>query len=70
MFSDGVIDQPNTERSRFGSNRLVNAIKEKLSEPMENIKVNIEKKFDIFRGDEELRDDITVLGLRLKNKLP
>jgi serine phosphatase RsbU (regulator of sigma subunit) len=69
MFTDGVIDQPNTDRSRYGTSRFTKAISAIKDKPMDSIKAHLEMDFELYRGDEEQRDDVTVLGLRLKNTL-
>jgi serine phosphatase RsbU (regulator of sigma subunit) len=65
LFSDGIIDQPNPLRNRFGSDRFISLIKTNAHEPMIKIKDFIEKAFDEYKLSEEQRDDITIIGLRL-----
>ncbi len=66
LFSDGIIDQPNHERKRFGTHRFVNSISLNINCMMAEMKVQIEKDFDDFKGAEEQRDDITVLSITKK----
>jgi hypothetical protein len=63
LFSDGIIDQPNHERKRFGTQRFVNSITSNINQTIAGLKVLIEKDFDNFKGTEEQRDDITVLSI-------
>ena len=65
LYSDGIIDQQNSNRDRFGTNRFSGIINEHNNNSTENIKVAIEQAFDLYATPEEQRDDITVLGLRL-----
>ena len=65
LYSDGIIDQQNSNRDRFGTIRFSGIINEHKNNSMENIKVAIEQAFDLYATPEEQRDDITVLGLRL-----
>ncbi len=66
MFTDGIIDQPNHERMRFGTNKFLNIINDNIKEPMINITASLETAFDLYKGMEDQRDDVTVLGIRLK----
>lgn len=65
MYSDGIIDQPNTLRNRFGTNRLISLISENIDQPMDKIQKSIEKTFDFHMKPEEQRDDVTMIGIRL-----
>lgn len=66
MYTDGIIDQNNEKRNRFGTNKFLSIINDNKKEPMSKIDAAIEREFDIHKGGEEQRDDITVLGIRLK----
>jgi serine phosphatase RsbU (regulator of sigma subunit) len=65
MFTDGIIDQQNQFRDRFGSTRLNSLITEGFKEPLSKTKENIEVSLDNFRGTEDQRDDITIVGLQI-----
>lgn len=65
LSSDGLTDQNNLERKRFGSNRLKEIILNNISEPMNKQKEIIEKELDDFQQDEEQRDDITLIGIKI-----
>jgi serine phosphatase RsbU (regulator of sigma subunit) len=65
MFTDGIIDQQNFMRKRFGSELFTKAILSHANEPMENIKKQLEGTFNNFMHGEDQRDDITVLGIRI-----
>jgi serine phosphatase RsbU (regulator of sigma subunit) len=65
LASDGIIDQHSPERKRFGSNKLIDTIYSVVNKPLTDQKIHLEKILDDFSGNEEQRDDITVLGVRL-----
>lgn len=65
FFTDGIIDQNNYERTRFGSQKLENLITENIDKPLFEMKNKIESTFKKFMFEEEQRDDVTVLGVRL-----
>jgi serine phosphatase RsbU (regulator of sigma subunit) len=65
LYSDGIIDQPNTQRDRFGTTRFSKLINDNIDQPMSNIKTAIENTFDIYMKPEEQRDDVTIVGLNL-----
>jgi serine phosphatase RsbU (regulator of sigma subunit) len=65
LYSDGIIDQPNPARDRFGTNKFINILNENLHEPLHKIQACLEKAFDEHKASEEQRDDITILGLKL-----
>ncbi len=65
LSSDGLTDQNNLERKRFGSNRLKEIILNNISEPMDKQKEIIEKELNDFQQDEEQRDDITLIGIKI-----
>jgi len=65
LYSDGIIDQQNTKRDRFGTNRFTTIISDHINEPMATIKQAIENTFDSYSESEEQRDDITIVALKL-----
>lgn len=65
LSSDGLTDQNNAERKRFGSKRLKEIITSNISEPMHKQKEQIEKELNDFQKDEEQRDDITLIGIKI-----
>jgi serine phosphatase RsbU (regulator of sigma subunit) len=64
LFSDGVIDQQNFERNRFGSKKLETLIIENIENPLSMMKENIVNAFKNFMKDEEQRDDATLIGIK------
>jgi serine phosphatase RsbU (regulator of sigma subunit) len=65
LFTDGIVDQQNAKRVRFGTQRFISTINSNTHEPMLKIKTVIENTFDIYREAEYQRDDLTIIGLRL-----
>lgn len=65
LSSDGLTDQNNSERKRFGSNRLKEIILNNISEPMDKQKEIIERELNEFQQNEEQRDDITLIGIKI-----
>lgn len=66
MFSDGIVDQNDPHRKKFGRARLENILKSLIDSEMERQKTVIETKLDEFIQDEAQRDDITFSGLQIK----
>lgn len=65
MYSDGIIDQQNSDRNRFGTSRLISIIQDNTNEPISKISKLIEEAFDNFKKLEDQRDDATLMGFRL-----
>lgn len=66
LCSDGISDQCDHERKKFGSDRFVNMIYQYRNEPMEHQGELFSKELDDFRGSEEQRDDISVIGIKFR----
>ncbi|MCK5029494.1 MAG: SpoIIE family protein phosphatase [Bacteroidales bacterium] len=65
LSSDGLTDQNNLERKRFGSSKLKEIIINNISLPMQQQKEIIEDELNNFQKDEEQRDDITLIGIKI-----
>lgn len=65
LYSDGIIDQNNFNRERFGTARFLEVIKNNIDKPLEIQKEKLTSAFDVFKQNEEQRDDITVFAARL-----
>ncbi len=63
MFSDGIIDQNNENEEFFGKERLRTIFTS--SEQLSSVSETLNSEFIEFRSEESLRDDITVLGIKL-----
>ncbi|WP_242964602.1 SpoIIE family protein phosphatase [Clostridium beijerinckii] len=67
VTTDGFIHQNGGERKYpFGKKRLRNMIKECEFKDFESIKSRFENTMEVYKGNEEQRDDITVLGFKIK----
>ena len=64
LFSDGIIDQNNKERKRFGSKKLIKIISENFEKALSEQKYIIEKEIDTWQSGVEQRDDISLIGIR------
>lgn len=69
MYSDGIIDLNNTDRARFGRKRLIEAVNNVSSLSPDNQKQKIESILNTFSKGTEQRDDITLLILKIKDKV-
>jgi PAS domain S-box-containing protein len=65
LSSDGYTDQNNAERKRFGSSKFEEILKNIATLPMENQKQMLNAKMEAFMQNEQQRDDITILGIKL-----
>jgi serine phosphatase RsbU (regulator of sigma subunit) len=65
LFSDGIIDQNDDERKKFGSTRFIDLINQIGKEDIDSQYKRIEESLVSHQGLEEQRDDITVWGIKL-----
>ncbi|TAF67310.1 MAG: PAS domain-containing protein [Cytophagales bacterium] len=65
LSSDGMIDNPNIKRKKFGEQRLLDILLANHNKSLEEQKLLLEKAYEEHQGKVEQRDDITVLGIRL-----
>jgi serine phosphatase RsbU (regulator of sigma subunit) len=65
LSTDGIIDQNGPDRRRFGSKRFEDMIVDNCKLSIKEQGENINKEIDNFMNNEEQRDDITLLGLRI-----
>ncbi|MFO7656894.1 MAG: SpoIIE family protein phosphatase [Bacteroidales bacterium] len=66
MLTDGIIDQNGPDRKRFGSGRVEELIKTISKENISKQKDLLENEISEYMGNEEQRDDITLLGLLVR----
>ncbi len=64
LTSDGITDQPNPQRIRFGSTQWIQLLHQIAAEPMELQKTKILDAYYAHTLDTPQRDDITMLGIR------
>jgi serine phosphatase RsbU (regulator of sigma subunit) len=65
LSSDGFIDQNGPDRMRFGTQRFIENIIKNINLPLEEQKVNLEQTLNSYIQNEEQRDDITVLAIKM-----
>ena len=65
LSTDGIIDQNGPDRKRFGSKKLEELLIETCNLPVDEQKGRIDKELNDFMKNEEQRDDITLLGLKV-----
>ena len=65
MFSDGFVDQNGNDRKKLGSERLVNELLENAHWPMAKQEQLLIKVLEDHQGDNEQRDDILLMGMRI-----
>ncbi len=64
LFSDGIIDQNDFDRKKFGSPQFIELINQVAKESLEYQQEIITQALDKHQGKEEQRDDITVWGIQ------
>ncbi len=65
LFTDGIVDNPNSKRKKYGTGRLKEFIEETLTLDMSIVKNKLEQEIDQHQEDAEQRDDITFIGITL-----
>ncbi len=65
LSTDGLIDQNNQQRKRFGTPRFMQLIEQITQLTLSEQKIKILMALNEYKGEEEQRDDITVWGLKL-----
>jgi serine phosphatase RsbU (regulator of sigma subunit) len=66
LYTDGLTDQNNEFNKKFTTGRFETILVSNIEKPMIKIEKNLEDAFDSFKGDVLQRDDVTVVGIRLK----
>lgn len=64
LTSDGIIDQQNEERKRFGSQNLLNLLTNNGFKPISIQKESIHQALISHQGNQPQRDDITLIGIK------
>ena len=65
MFSDGITEQFNIEGEMFGTERLLQAFRSRLDQPLDDMVRGIVDEAVRFRGAALIKDDQTLLALEL-----
>ena len=66
LSSDGIIDQNNKDRARFGTENFTAMLQKVRYMPMNEQEKIIEQTLNDYKEGEEQRDDISVLGIKLR----
>jgi len=66
MYTDGIIDLNDKDRKRYGSKKLISVIETNSKETMERQKQAVIQSMIDHNSDNDQRDDITIVGLRLQ----
>ena len=66
LTSDGIIDQVNSVGKRFTSKRLLGTLNKYAESPLEEQKNVLSNNIEEFKENTEQRDDITVIGAKIK----
>jgi len=66
LATDGFIDQSNPERKRYGTHKLIPLLEEISPLNVDQIKGSLLESLEKFQETSSQRDDITLIGLRLK----
>lgn len=65
MMTDGLNSQISTDRKRFSTKRIISNLEKNGHLPLKDQRSGLENAFDFFRQNEEQKDDITVIGIRV-----
>jgi len=65
LFSDGLVDQNNSLRKKFGYKRLMTVIEDFADFNIEIQKENFLKTITQFKDNEVLRDDLSLIGIKV-----
>lgn len=65
-FTDGLVEQENTEGIPFGMNRLETVVRERRGMPIAEIQNALLDSLENFRGEEPTFDDTALLSLRFR----
>lgn len=66
LFTDGITDQNNQFGKRYTSSRFYSLISKHIDKGIDEIGERIQKSLIEFKGESVQRDDITVIGIRLR----
>ncbi|MBN2215169.1 MAG: SpoIIE family protein phosphatase [Bacteroidales bacterium] len=66
MLTDGIVDQNGPDRKRFGSKKVEELITNLGDKPMDQQREIFTETLADFMGKEAQRDDITIIGLKVK----
>ncbi len=65
LCTDGISDQNNQERRKFGTKKLKQVLQANVHKPLKDQKVAIESALKSHQGNSEQRDDITMIAVKI-----
>jgi PAS domain S-box-containing protein len=65
LLTDGIIDQPNSERKRLGTKKLIDLIEQNVLLSFEEQKMIIQMAFEEYCQNQDQRDDVTLIGIKM-----
>ncbi|HAN79766.1 MAG TPA: hypothetical protein DCQ31_19395, partial [Bacteroidales bacterium] len=69
LTTDGFIDQNSADRTRFGTRNFLNNLQQGSKFELQKQKETLFSALSTFQASEEQRDDITILGIRMKKSI-
>jgi len=67
LYTDGVTEAQNANEELFGEDRLVNILNSSQYKDVEELCKSVKNEVDVFAGDADQFDDITMLSVKLKS---
>ena len=64
LYSDGLKDQNNEKRKKFGTTRINKILLQNIDKPLPEQKQKLENALDKWQNEQEQRDDITFIGIK------
>jgi len=65
LSSDGLVDQNNPSRKKFGTKRLITLLEAHTQATLEASRETIEQELDDFMEGAQQRDDITLMAIKV-----
>lgn len=66
LYTDGVAEATNKEKQLYGTDRMLDALNKKENADSKELLLTVRADIDLFVGDAEQFDDITMLALKIK----
>ena len=68
LYTDGVPEAINTSEEQYGTDRLIDTLNGYRDEDMKELLLAVKEDIDVFVGEAEQFDDITMIGFRYKGE--
>ena len=66
LTTDGIFDQVNDKSKRFSTMRFTKTLQQHIDQDMETQGKRLEEAWEHFKGKSEQRDDMTVMGVKIR----